>query len=86
MTDDTPAARIQCGNNLKQIALAPYNYHDSHDSLPAGFTPDGADQPFPWMTWLTRLLPQLDQESLRRVTVAASEYQRWPRSPRRTWG
>lgn len=30
------ARRSQCGNNLKQLALAYQNYHDAHNQYPAG--------------------------------------------------
>jgi prepilin-type processing-associated H-X9-DG protein len=64
------ASRMQCSNNLKQIGLALYNYHDAngkfppgavHSSLPAlGITNnvDHGNMPF--------LLPYLEQEALAR--------------------
>ena len=48
------AARIQCQNNLHQIALAAHNYHDANGSLPCGFDTQGAGA-------LVRLLPYLEQ-------------------------
>ena len=56
------ARRMQCANNLKQIALAAHNYHDSNGAFPPG---DLWVQ-YPgesWSGWSAhaRLLPYLDQ-------------------------
>jgi prepilin-type N-terminal cleavage/methylation domain-containing protein/prepilin-type processing-associated H-X9-DG protein len=57
------AARTQCLNNMKQIALAVHGYHDTYKLLPysAGpgydYTPNS---PNTW-SWLVRILPNLDQ-------------------------
>jgi prepilin-type N-terminal cleavage/methylation domain-containing protein len=48
------AARMQCTNNLHQIALAAHNYHGSFDSFPPGFDSQGAGA-------LVRLLPYVEQ-------------------------
>jgi prepilin-type N-terminal cleavage/methylation domain-containing protein/prepilin-type processing-associated H-X9-DG protein len=48
------ANRMQCQNNLKQIALAGHNYHDSHKVLPPGSDTQGSGA-------LVRLLPYLEQ-------------------------
>jgi prepilin-type N-terminal cleavage/methylation domain-containing protein/prepilin-type processing-associated H-X9-DG protein len=72
------ANRIQCANNLKQLGLALHHYHDAQSTLPPGFTSDRPREPFPRITWLTRLLPYLEQEPLWRITVAAYDYRRIP--------
>ncbi len=50
------ANRLQCQNNLKQIALAAHNYHDTHQVLPPGFDTQHAG-------CLVRLLPYLEQDN-----------------------
>jgi prepilin-type N-terminal cleavage/methylation domain-containing protein/prepilin-type processing-associated H-X9-DG protein len=48
------AARTQCENNLKQIALAAHDYHDTFKSLPPGMDTQGSGA-------LVRLLPYIEQ-------------------------
>jgi hypothetical protein len=56
------ARRIHSRNNLKQIGLALYNYHDVHETLPIGgsFAADGT----PMHGWNFRLVPYLEASSL----------------------
>lgn len=64
------AARAACQNNLKQIALAAQNYHDTRGSLPASYAPfDGISNSL--TTWPVRLLPYLDQVPLWQQTIWA---------------
>ncbi len=72
------AVRIQCANNLKQIGLALHQYHDASGTLPAGVTSRRRTEPLPRMSWLTRLLPYVEQEPLWRYTLAAYDYSRRP--------
>jgi prepilin-type processing-associated H-X9-DG protein len=58
-----PAARrAQCTNNLKQIALALYNYEKVYNALPPAFTVDASGRPL--HSWRTLILPYLEQEPL----------------------
>ncbi len=54
------ARRSQCTNNLKQMALAMHNYHDSHDRLPPFAVTDRDNR---W-AWSALILPFVEQQSL----------------------
>ena len=51
------ANRMSCSNNLKQIALALHNYHETAGSFPPGAVPNFA----PWTVYL---LPYIEQDNL----------------------
>lgn len=52
------ARRSQCRNNLKQLGLALHNYHDLHNTFPAGGFGHAR------ISWLTALLPLVDQQAV----------------------
>ncbi len=56
------ARRMQCSNNLKQIALAMHNYHDEYKAFPPAFTVDANGKPL--HSWRTLLLPYMEQQAL----------------------
>ena len=59
------AARTQCQNNLKQLALAWHSYHDANECFPFAQVlisfADGSKGP---TAWVTPILPFLEQGSL----------------------
>src|SRR5436853_7615035 len=56
------AARIKCGNNLRQMVLAGHNAHDTNGSLPSGlgYWPGGNA----YGTYHFHLLPFIEQDAL----------------------
>lgn len=57
------AMRMHCTNNLKQIALATWNYADANDgALPAAYTVDEDGKPL--HSWRVALLPYLEESAL----------------------
>jgi prepilin-type N-terminal cleavage/methylation domain-containing protein len=53
------ARRMQCQNNMKQVALAMHQYHEAFNSLPVGAYSTA------WGTWLVSVLPYIEKQSLR---------------------
>ena len=62
------AARIKCGNNLKQIGLALHNYHDAYGSFPSAQNTNFSPQYY-W-SWLAKILPYIEQDNLKRQAEA----------------
>lgn len=58
------AARTQCGNNLRQLALAVHQYDGVRQALPPGIASDTPREPMPYVGWNARILPFIEQESL----------------------
>ena len=63
------ARRAQCVNNLKQIALAMHNYHQSVGSFPIGSLAGGSSSPGglwsgPWWPWAAYILPEMEMGPL----------------------
>jgi prepilin-type N-terminal cleavage/methylation domain-containing protein/prepilin-type processing-associated H-X9-DG protein len=64
------ANRMSCQNNLKQIALALHNYHDSYGHLPACGERNTNNR---W-NWAVALLPYVEQDNLFRQLGSPSVY------------
>jgi prepilin-type N-terminal cleavage/methylation domain-containing protein/prepilin-type processing-associated H-X9-DG protein len=58
------AARIQCGNNLHQLALAMHLYHDTHQAFPPAFSKAAAGLPGNNWGWQVWILPYVEQDNL----------------------
>lgn len=85
------ARRMQCANNVKQLALATHSFHDTYNAFPPARlilnlpeVPDikatriGMDEP----SWLVRLLPFLEQANLHDQWDEYSTYGNHPASVR----
>jgi prepilin-type N-terminal cleavage/methylation domain-containing protein len=57
------AARMQCGNNLKQLAIACHSYHDANGFMPPVRITGGDG----WATWCVLILPYIEQENVFRL-------------------
>jgi prepilin-type N-terminal cleavage/methylation domain-containing protein len=60
------AARMRCGNNLKQVALALHNHHDTVGMFPPGQYNNFYGNDAPWIRgcWVHAVLPHMEQSNL----------------------
>src|SRR6266851_8856619 len=80
------AARAQCQNNLKQIALGLHHYHDAYKKFPNTFyggygnTPPAGGYKSTSMCWsfLAKMLPYIEQDNLYKTARIADAENGWP--------
>ena len=58
------AARMQCGNNLKQIGLALHNHHDVKGTFPPGGMNISKNGTNCYTNWAIEILPYIEQNAL----------------------
>ena len=63
------ARRMQCQNNVKQLALALHNYHTAHEIYPPAGYFDGNT-----LSWCTSILPYIEQANLYEKLDLAGPY------------
>src|SRR5262249_36824091 len=69
------AARAQCQNNLKQLALAWHSYHDVNESFPFGFVHATlADGNQVDTSWVVPIMPYLEQGALYQRFYSSTSY------------
>ncbi len=66
------AARMQCGNNLKQIGLGCQTYHDTVGFLPPSRIADH------YATWATLILPYIEQDNGFKLWTLTNQYYQQP--------
>ena len=59
--DPRASRRARCDNNLKYIAMALHNYHDTHGEFPPAFVPDQDGRPM--HSWRVLILPFLEEKA-----------------------
>lgn len=72
------ASRMKCQHNLKQLALALHQYHDTRGSLPPGHRSPRNPDRMPYSGWTLSLLSYIEQAALYQNCQAAYRADRTP--------
>ncbi|HEY1188200.1 MAG TPA: DUF1559 domain-containing protein [Gemmata sp.] len=63
------AARMKCQSNMKQVALALHNHHDTNGTFPVGQYNNFYNNDGPWIRgcWVQPTLPYMEQDNLFKI-------------------
>ncbi|MGL4419021.1 MAG: DUF1559 domain-containing protein [Gemmataceae bacterium] len=78
------AASMRCRNNLRQLNLGLHSYHDTVSAFPAAQKSQSSGDISYRLSWITRLLPYIDQQPLDQIKQAELNINTNPSSPRHT--
>jgi prepilin-type N-terminal cleavage/methylation domain-containing protein/prepilin-type processing-associated H-X9-DG protein len=78
------ASNVRCRNNLRQVSLGLHGYHDTVSSFPAARKPRTSGDLSYRLSWITRILPYIEQEALDQIKQAELRISTSPVSPRHT--
>src|SRR5262245_31285420 len=69
------ASRLQCTNNLKQIALAIHSYNDANGGYPQGGGDPGGENPAVrvfYFSWTFHIYPYIEQDNLYKLAPTST--------------
>ena len=72
------AARVDCQNRVKQLALALHNYHDTKKGFPSGHRSPTHPDKMPFSGWTVSILPFVEQPTLLSQARAAYQLDPYP--------
>ncbi len=80
------ARRTQCRNNLKQLGLALHNYHDAANAFPPGNVIPDPGTNIRGASWITRLLPMIDQAAAyNQMVFTGTDWTMQNGNPNKNW-
>jgi hypothetical protein len=72
------ADRMMCAHKLRQLGVALHHYHADYHVLPPGVSSNKPTSQYPYMSWLNRLLPYLEEDATWNQTISAYQQDRYP--------
>lgn len=69
--------KLLCANNLRQIGVALHMYEGDYKLLPPGCSFQNGKSTQPYMSWLARILPYIEEESLWNQAEQAFTIEPW---------